>query len=394
MNIELGLQISKEMGLQKRLSKRLRGQCENACSRSRLVLVDGNFDGQILKARQLKPVLFNAHDPLLEPSTQLRFQANLPKAVGSLLFTGGMLSQYGYIEGIGGMDYENLISIAINLANPDEKKDEVVIRTVFGATELMPLRALSYLLPPLILMEVLKNEGLAVPQLQVVFANQISARLNGLDIDRVMDQSKKLAKIASSYIRTFFPETSASTIFLQDVPLEKGSVLRNELLNNAAILREVTHLEFEDILREKASNNGSGRAHIFYGAAHPILHDADFKDCLSPIIDDHPQMTKASVIISIGGYQERDFYGLRHALKPYLGTAYNEIDTLQFFTKHRVPPYYMARRGDLSLDDALSNKTVDKVSVTAQHDLDYLRKISAFREDFPEFLEEQRKIVT
>ena len=389
---ELDLQISNRVDLRGGLSKRLQGQCEGVSNASSLLLIGGNFDGQVLKAKQLKPVLFGAQSPVFDSDVQLRFQSNLVKAVGSLLFVGGMLSQDGYVEGIGGMDYENLVLTAVNLAKPDGRREGVVIRTVFGATEMMPLRALSYLLPPLVLMERLKEDGLIVPQLQVVFANQISARLNGLSIGQVTDQSDKLARLASSYVQTFFPEIADSTVFLQDAPLERGSVLRNELLSNAAVLRNMEQLGLEDTLKGKASNNGAGRTHIFYGAAHPILHDADFKEILIPIIADQSPLAKAGTIISIGGYQEQDFYRLRQALKPHLGPAYNQLSTLQFFTRHRVPPYYMARGGDVSLDDVLNRRDVDQVAVAAQHDLNYLRRISSFRGDFSEFLEQQRRM--
>jgi hypothetical protein len=390
---ELDLQISNRVDLQGGLSKRLQGQCEGVSNTSSLLLIGGNFDGQVLKAKQLKPVLFNAQGPVFDLDSQLRFQGNLPKAVRSLLFAGGMLVQDGYVEGIGGMDYENLVSTAVSLAKPDGQREGVVIRTVFGATETMPLRALSYLLPPLVLMECLKEDGLVVPQLQVVFANHISARLNGLDMEKVAGQSEKLARVARSYVQTFFPEIADSAVFLQDTPLERGSVLRNELLNNAAVLGEIAQLGLVDTLKGKASNNGMGRTHIFYGAAHPILHDADFKGILIPIIADQLPVIQASTLISIGGYQEQDFYRLRQALKPHLAPVYNKLTTLQFFTRHRVPPYYMARGGDLSLEDVLDERDVDQPAVAAQHDINYLRRISSFRGDFSGFLEKQRRMV-
>lgn len=390
---ELELQISNRVDSQRGLSKRLQGQCEGVSNTSSLVFVGGNFDGQVLKAKQLKPVLFSAQSPVFDVDTQLRFQSKLPKAIRSLLFAGNMLSQDGYVEGIGGEDYENLVSTAVNLAKPDGGENRIVIRTVFGATEMMPFRALSYLLPSLVLMEHLKEEGLTVPQLQIVFANQISARLNGLDIGQAIDQSEKLARIARVYVGIFFQEIAESTVFLQDTPLERGSILRNELLSNASVLRDMEQSGLESLLKGKANNNGAGRTHIFYGAAHPILHDADFAGSLTPIVADQSPAVQANTIISIGGYQEQDFYRLRQALKPHLGLAYNRLNTLQFFTRHRVPPYYMARGGDVSLDDALNRKDVDQVSVAAQHDLNYLRRVSSFRGDFPEFLEQQGRIV-
>jgi hypothetical protein len=52
----------------------------------------------------------------------------------------------------------------------------------------------------------------------------------------------------------------------------------------------------------------------------------------------------------------------------------------------------MARGGDVSLDDVLNRRDVDQVAVAAQHDLNYLRRISSFRGDFSEFLEQQRRM--
>ena len=68
------------------------------------------------------------------------------------------------------------------------------------------------------------------------------------------------------------------------------------------------------------------------------------------------------------------------------------IPSLQYFTRHHVPPYYMARGGDIALKTAsgeiLSGKTIAKAAET---DLSLLvQKFGGYPELF-EFLERGEK---
>lgn len=341
----------------------------------------GDFHGQKAKSRH-----FTEHLPVLtehEVENPLAFNVKLPQVTEQMLLVGGTTSyEESYIEGLGGSDYQVLPEIAIKAAL--DGAPSTVIRLVYGATTEMPLRALSYLLPALIYME---HNREVVLQLQVIFVNNISSRLDRMDTPTASKEAKTFAGIAQDYIQNFFPDLGRKTVFLEDIPLDRGSDLRRRLLTLTTSLKNIAPDDILDDLGRKAVNNGSGRTYAFYGAAHVLIHDIDIPGSLVPLLPDQPKIVaNPGVIVSIGGRKEEIFYRLRHALKPYLDSEYNHAKTLQFFTRHHVPPYYMARGGDIALKDITSNgyKYVD-VAPAALHDIDYLFKVSISRGDIGEF---------
>ena len=376
------------------LGKKLVNRCGNAFNSSRLILAGGNLDGEVVKSPQLMPALEEATLPFIDAVGQAGFNVTLPKVFEAMLFTNGTSVAEGYIDSIGGIDYGNLPQIGVNLAAEGGISSGTVVRTVFGGTEEMPLRGISYLLPPLIYLEQFHEKGIEPPQLQVIFANNISGKLNGLDQERAADQSVVLASFASAYIAEYFPRLSDAVVFLEDTPLEKGSAARDGLLEVSRKLQSALSSETREALLGKG-DNGSKRINPFYGAAHLLIHDTAVPGVLRPLTVEQPETANPEAIISFGGYQEGTFYAVRHEVKPHLDESYNTIPTLQYFTKHRVPPYYMARGGDFSLDDALGGVPYreDAVSKTAQYDLGYLHKVTAARGtiDFADFVAEHRE---
>ena len=293
-----------------------------------------------------------------------------------------------YIYGIGGEDFHNLPQIAVDLATRQETP--VVIRVVYGATSQMPLRGLSYLLPPLIYMENMIQADLQPPQLQVIFANNISARLDRMDTSIATEQSRRFAYIGRSYINEFFPDMAGRIVFLEDTSLDKGSELRSRLLEVTATLKKTGSGDIVEDLARKAASNGASHTYAFYGAAHVLIHDMDIPGALMSVLPDQPDtVANPDFIISIGGKQEEIFYKIRQAVKPHLGPEYRRIRTLQYFTRHHVPPYYMARGGDIALDDVISDASgisLNGIAAAARHDLEYLHNFSFFRGDLSEFL--------
>ncbi len=364
-------------------SNKLLGRLKNVYDSCQLMLVGGDFHGQKAKARH-----FNQPLPVLseyEVDYPSAFNVKLPQVMERLLLVGGpTLRDESYIEGLGGSDFQNLPEIATQIALG--RSPSTVIRLVYGATTEMPCRALSYLLPALTYME---HTGDFVSQLQVIFVNNISSRLDRMDTPATSNQAKVFADIAQTYVRNFFPNLDRKTIFLEDTPLDRGSDLRKRLLTLTTSLKKKAPEDILDDLVKKAANNGSGRTYAFYGAAHILIHDIDIPGSLLPLLSDQPEVvTNPNAIISIGGRKEEVFYRLRHALKPHLAPEYNNAKTLQFFTRHHVPPYFMARGKDIALKDVVTNPSVylnDGITPAARHDIDYLRKVSSTRGDLQEF---------
>lgn len=344
----------------------------------------GDFNGQAAKSRH-----FNGYLPILsqgEIDNIPAFNVRLPQVMERMLLVGGsILHEESYIEGLGGSDFQNLPKIATQVIFG--RGPSTVIRLVYGATTEMPLRALSYLLPALVYMEHNRD---VVSQLQVIFVNNISSRLDRIDTSTASEEAKTFASMAQDYIRNFFPGSDRKTIFLEDTPLDKGSDLRSRLLTLTTSLKKIAPEDILDDLVRKAVNNGSGRTYAFYGAAHTLIHDIDIPGSLVPLLPDQPEIVaNPEVIVSIGGRKEEIFYRLRHALKPHLDPEYTSTKTLQFFTHHHVPPYYMARGGDVALKDAVVDGSSvylnDGITPAARHDIDYLRKVSRRRGNLQEF---------
>lgn len=370
-------------------NKKLLGRLKHAYDSCKLKLVGGDFNGQAAKFRH-----FSRHLPILSQGridNIPAFNARLPQVTERMLLVGGsILHEESYIEGLGGSDFQNLPEMATQVALG--RGPLTVIRLVYGATTEMPLRALSYLLPALVYMEHTRS---AVSQLQVIFVNNISSRLDRIDTRVASKQAKAFAGIAQDYIRNFFPYSDDKVVFLEDTPLDKGSDLRRRLLMLTTSLKKIAPEDILNDLVRKAVNNGSGRTYAFYGAAHTLIHDIDIPESLVPLLPDQPETEpNPDVIISMGGRKEEIFYRLRHALKPHLDPEYNNAKTLQFFTRHRVPPYYMTRGGDVALDDVVRNGFniggANFASVV-NHDLDYLLDVSRTRGNLYSFLREHRR---
>ncbi|MBI4080474.1 MAG: hypothetical protein HY430_01755 [Candidatus Levybacteria bacterium] len=372
------------------LGKKLVNRCKNSFDNSQLKLAGGQFSGYIAKSPQFMPHLRNAELPDMDTIERGSFNVRLPKVYEGMLFVGDRtLLEESYVDAVGGKDHHNLPQIGVQLAAEGGVTSGTVVRTVFGGTEEMPLRGISYLLPPLIYLEQLKEKGIVPPQLQIIFANNISVTLNHLDHERATDQAVQFANFAHEYIREYFPQVSESAVFLEDTLIEKGSVIRDELIDVYRTLKTELSPETRDALLGKG-NNGSSRLNPFYGAAHLLVHDTSIPGMLVPLVEDQPDVVTPQAIISFGGYQEGIFYDVRQEIKPHLREEYRSLPTLQYFTKHRVPPYYMARGGDYSLDATLQGVRYDggKVAKTAQYDLGYLHEVTRTRGtiDFADFV--------
>lgn len=97
---------------------------------------------------------------------------------------------------------------------------------VNGGTNQLPLRALSGLLPALVYIDYLKEAGVAVPQLQIIFADHISAVANHhINFEHATSESTKFARLAMCYIQA---------------------------------------------LVNRSNGNGMG---VYYGSAHLLVHD-------------------------------------------------------------------------------------------------------------------------
>lgn len=383
--------MNKELDTKSTYGKGLLGRTKSVLDKNILPVVGGNFDGKVIRFEQfaslLPPYPYDSQSLTVEAA---RLNTRFPKVLEAMLFSGKRcLRDEAYIEAMGGMDFGNIAPIAMRTAALEQQDPKIVIRVVFGGTNQMPFRALSGFLPALVYMDHLQEDGIVVPQLQVIFTDHISSCINGhIDFKQAEQESGNFAKLATSYVGNFFPSLRGSVVVLRDTPVKDETVLGKELLEVSEIADQVVSDGTRQDLVAKG-RNGNGQHNITYGAAHLLVHDMALPEVFVPIIDGQPTVIEPEAIISIGGRQERFFYKFRHEIKPYLPERYRRIITFQFFTRHQVPPYYMAENGDLLLADGGSySKAIaeEKIGEAAKYDINYLLGVSQRRGDFLKFL--------
>jgi len=372
------IDTSGERGLGRKLSNRVK----SAFDASQLSLAGGRFAGEVIKARHLMPVLTSmALVPLGDSFKEASFNAILPAVAETLVVGSADLRAKSYIDAIGGVDFANLPSVAVDLAQGGDSG--IVFRTVFGATEEMPFRALSYLLPALALQDDLRRKGVVPPQLQVVFANHFSASINEMDYGQVRKQAELFSLIAKKYIGKFFPELTERVVFLEDVSFEENITLSDKLDRFATVLASSGEGLRADLIG-KGLNSDLDNS-LRYGAAHVLFHDTNSQGLLGPLFD-QPDYVSPTTIINIGGAQEKFFYQLRQDLRDAAGIT-DPVRTLQLFTRHHVPPYYMAQGGDVSLAEIIEGESLPtEIARAARFDLEYLTHESSKRGDFASFI--------
>lgn len=216
---------------------------------------------------------------------------------------------------------------------------QIIIRTVFGATEQMPFRALAYPLPAIRLAQELSAQGAGIPRIELVFMSQAGIQANHLDLPRVRQERGRLIKLITAYIGEFHPSLLGRVSFLND------DILTPLLLNspNLAHLADILSKSPQaGQLYSLGENHGGNEQAFIYGTLHSYLHD------LVPTTD-----LSTDLLISIGAQPEKIFYHARQVLKPYLSEiiGFRQLPTIQYLAPFNVPPYQPLSGHDPRLSD-------------------------------------------
>ncbi|MCJ7740081.1 hypothetical protein MUP32_02045, partial [Candidatus Microgenomates bacterium] len=169
---------------------------------------------------------------MLEPSLEaIRQEAErlfLPReALGSSMIRGlePLLSPYTFhplaksslkeiaLEGV-----PVLTRIAIRQKSQPDYTGNIAVRTIFGAAEVLPVRALSYLIPALHLVEAMRKSTHypVLPQIQYIFMSEIGSRINALDRLKVQEQTSLFIKISRQFIQKYYPDLAGNVVFSED----------------------------------------------------------------------------------------------------------------------------------------------------------------------------------
>lgn len=188
-------------------------------------------------------------------------------------------------------------------------------------------------------------EQVPCEQLQVISVNRLGNQINNIPLQEARRQSQQLAALGSILLHGFMPDIAAKTVFAQDAHNEhiKDFVpVAEEVLQSSPALSTA--------LSEKGAKHGSD--FVSYGAAHLANQDTGLLE-LEVIAGDRP-VSQVGRVVAVGCQQERTFYDLRMAMLPLVNTC-DLVPSVQIFTNHVSPPYYTARHGEQSLEDALAN---------------------------------------
>lgn len=274
-----------------------------------------------------------------------------PKVLGSII--GPTATKYGYIHGID-RDSVGLVASTVSAATSAEDTP-ITMRLVFGGTEQSSIRSLSYPLPAMQMLERMTALDVDV-NLQVVFANKVSAKLNRLNRAAVYDETCKTIFGITRLAQTM--SLSDRIGFYTDQDIDLGLVYdAAKRLDSTAINKFLPMgLDTED--RGIAAR---------YAAAHFVLHDGPATQM--NFIGGVDRKTDDRIMVDIGSLQERHFRFAR----TLLAEEYNSPLVIpQVYTKHRVPPYYMARGGDIALDSAFGTDQIANLPPEARYDIEYL----------------------
>ncbi len=254
-----------------------------------------------------------------------------------------------YVETIGKQDIESLADV---IAHPDG--GGTVVRQIFGATEDMPFRALTYLASAARVAQIIPCE-----QLQIVGANHLGATINDVPRERSRSNTNLLAAVGMRFLNECMPDVAEKTVFAEDT--------MTPLID---FIRPLTERVIDESPEIKGSLSRKGNKHgsdfVSYGAAHTAYQDTRALR-LEPLLTEQ-DVVRSDRIVTVGCQQERLFYNLRMGVRELMPEDVL-IPSVQVFTRHVSPPYYRGKDPEQSLIDAFES-TVDPLQFkegTAAH---------------------------
>ncbi|MFI6437051.1 hypothetical protein [Streptomyces sp. NPDC050759] len=235
----------------------------------------------------------------------------------------------------------------------------LVLRVVYGASTTTPLRALSYVLPAVRMASRLTEAGRRAPHLQIVLAGSLGCRVNGLSGPAVAEETDLLARCLGRLLSSLVP----GGFGVYDTLPSPGVVTALDDL-----VRTLTPARRAHVL-ERLGGKGGATAHeqtLRYAAAHVLVHDR----ATVPLgLRQGGPAPENATVIDIGSLQERHFHDVRRLFAS--GTAGDAGPGALVLSRHSVPPYTMARGGDIGLREFRDGRSTEgrTLASAARHDL-------------------------
>lgn len=258
-------------------------------------------------------------------------------------------------------DAPKLVQLSFFQAKNPEIMGQVAVRTVFGASEEMPVRSLSYLLPALHLAEALRRSERfpILPQIQFILMSEMGTQINHLNGVKVAAQTELFMRIAKNFIREFYPELLPQVVFLTDngfLGSEKVQELIDIFTNRVDISRHMLYSTLTQELSKTKRDNS-----LLYASLHVIVHDMSFGE--EVFVSREGKQIVPRAIINIGGQNEKLFYKARRMfLESMTSSIPPVISSIQLFTCHKVPPYMKMENDGFHADDVSLSQAITQPS--------------------------------
>ncbi|MGY1498467.1 hypothetical protein ACW4TU_18015 [Streptomyces sp. QTS52] len=272
-----------------------------------------------------------------------------PRVLNAVI--GAEARRSGYVQGLPGHGVVPLLRTV-----GEAVRAPLVLRIVYGASTTVPLRALSYVLPAVRMASRLAEAGNRVPHLQIVLAGSLGCWVNGLSGPAVDAETDLLARSLGRLLSYLTPGRYGvyGTLPSTEVVAALGDLVRTlPPVRRAAVV-------------ERLAGKGGATADeqtLLYAAAHVLVHDRAAVPLA--LLRGSPVPENARVI-DIGSLQERHFHDVRR-----LFAAGATGPGALVLSRHSVPPYTMARDGDIGLREFLdgTNAPGRPVAPVVRHDL-------------------------
>ncbi len=261
----------------------------------------------------------------------------------------------------------NISSICSEIENNDKVLNNMSIRTVFGGTEKMPFRALSYIIPSLNLCEELieKNDDKnSIPNIEFLFMNGAGIMANAIDPELANNATSQFINFAQKYIEEYHPKLIDNVNFYVDNTFSNSIIKTNEYKQVQEALEKSLskdeHLR-EDLVEMGEKRKASANA-IRYATLHSFVQDGIVDSNVAKMTNffGGKEQAKSDVIVSIGAKPEEKFFKARKMVSEAIAKVdyFTPKKTAQYIANINVPPYSPLKTGELYLQDVLRNSNL------------------------------------
>ncbi|MGW2517174.1 hypothetical protein ACWC09_09095 [Streptomyces sp. NPDC001617] len=313
----------------------------------------------------------------LPPGTDAQETGEVNRARPRLLnaIIGAEARRTGYVRGLPRHGVEPLLRTV-----GEAVRAPLVLRVVYGASTEVPLRALSYVLPAVRMAARLTEAGHRAAHLQIVLAGALGCRVNGLSGPVVAAETDLLARRLDRLLSSLAPGRYGVY----------GTLPSADVLDALSdLVRSLTPARRAEVV-ERLGGKGGATADeqtLLYAAAHVLVHD---RAAVPLVLEQGSPVPENARVIDIGSLEERHFHDVRRLFAA--GAADGTGPGALVLSRHSVPPYTMARGGDVGLREFLDGTGTQgrPLASAVRHDLrllwtvlppDELREVVGVRQE-------------